>query len=67
MIRGDESNDDDGHVKSIKITGCSRMLSKQAKSSNKANNSSFGGLDESSIDFVLTEKDVHVSFNIYFK
>lgn len=61
VIRGDETHDDDGQAKSIKVTGCSRMLSKQAKNSNKANNSTFGVLEESSTDFVLTESDAHVS------
>lgn len=60
-MRGDESNDEDGQIKSIKVTGCSRIMSKQAKTSNKANNSTFGGLEESSTDFVLTETDAHVS------
>lgn len=64
MIRGEETNDDDGQIKSIKVTGCSRMLSKQTKTSNKANNSTFGGIDNSSTDFVLTETDAHVSINL---
>lgn len=63
MIRGEESNEEDGQVKSIKVTGGSRMLSKQTRNSNKANNSTFGGLEESSTDFVLTEADVQVSFD----
>jgi len=63
-MRGEESNDEDGQIKSIKLTGCSRMLSKQTKNSNRANNSTFGGLEESSTDFVLTETDAQVSFNI---
>lgn len=66
MIRGEESNDDDGHVKSIKVTGCSRMLSKQTKMSNKPNSSTFYGLEESSTDFVLTETDAQVSFRYEF-
>lgn len=61
-MRGEEIHDEDGHIKSIKVTGCSRMLSKQAKNSNKANNSTFGGLEESSTDFVLTETDAQVCF-----
>lgn len=64
-MRGEESNDEDGQIKSIKITGCSRMLSKQAKNSNKANNSTFGGLEESTTDFILTETDAQVSFDFY--
>lgn len=60
-MRGDESNDEDGQAKSIKVTGCGRMLSKQTKLSNKGNNSTFGVLEESSTDFVLTETDAHVS------
>lgn len=63
VIRGEEVNDEDGQVKSVKVTGCSRMLSKQTKNSNKANNSTFGGLEDSSTDFVLTEADVQVSFS----
>lgn len=65
-MRGEEVNDDDGHVKSIKLTGCSRMLSKQTKISNKHNNSTFGGLDEPSTDFVLTESDAQVCFTFFF-
>lgn len=60
MIRGEEVNDEDGQIKCIKVTGGSRMLSKQARNSNKAN-STFGGLEESSTDFVLTEADAQVS------
>lgn len=63
VIRGEEINDEDGQVKSVKLTGCSRMLSKQTKNSNKANNSTFGGLEDSSIDFILTETDAQVSLN----
>jgi len=61
-MRGEEANDEDGHIKSIKVTGGSRMLSKHTRNSNKANNSTFCGLEESSADFVLTETDAQVSF-----
>lgn len=64
MIRGEETNDEDGQIKSIKVAGCNRMMSKQTKNSNKANNSTFGGLDNSSTDLVLTETDAHVSIII---
>lgn len=64
MLRGDEGNYEDGQAKSIKVTGCSRMLSKQTKNSNKANNSTFGGLEESSTDFALTEMDAQVSLKM---
>lgn len=63
VIRGEEANDEDGQIKSVKVTGCSRMLSKQTKNSNKANNSTFGGLEDSSTDFGLMETDAQVSFN----
>jgi len=64
-MRGEESNDEDWQINSIKITGCSRMLSKQTKNSNKANNSTFGGLKETSTDHILTEMDAQVSLIIY--
>jgi len=64
-MRGEESNDEDGQIKSIKTTGCSRMLSKQTKNSNKANNSTIGGLEEPSTDLILTEMDAQVSLSIY--
>ncbi|KAL5235852.1 hypothetical protein ACI65C_003262 [Semiaphis heraclei] len=67
VMRGDESNDEDGQIKSIKVTGGSRMLSKQTRNSNKANNSTFCGLEESSTDFVLTETDAHEEFAQLFK
>jgi len=61
-MRGEEANDEEGQIKSIKVTGGSRMLSKHTRNSNKANNSTFCGLEESSTDFVLTETDAQVSF-----
>ncbi|KAF0770098.1 Uncharacterized protein FWK35_00008988, partial [Aphis craccivora] len=67
VIRGEEANDEDGHIKSIKVTGGSRMFSKQTRNSNKANNSTFCGLEESSTDFVLTETDAQEEFAQLFR
>ncbi|XP_050441601.1 probable G-protein coupled receptor CG31760 [Adelges cooleyi] len=67
VIRGEEFNDEDGQLKGVKVTGCNRILSKQTKNSNKANNSTYGCVEESSTDFILTENDVQDEFAQIFK